>query len=242
MKIFAKVSYFGKNYHGWQIQPNGNSVEEEIEKVLSKILNNETKIFAAGRTDAGVHAKGQTFHFETKDDVDVNKLRYSLNQLLPDDIHIDLLSPVDDDFHARFSAIGKHYQYIINRGEKDPFIKDISWYYPYPFDVNKFKEALDMFIGEHNFSNFTSKEEDEGNFVRIIESIDVGIKGNLVVIDLVGNGFMRYMIRDIIGTAIAYASNKIDINYISDRLTQKERNITSYKANSEGLFLIDVIY
>ena len=130
MKIKAIVEYLGTYYHGWQKQINERSVQEEIEKVLSQILNTPTSIYGSGRTDAGVHAKGQTFHFELNKDIDLDRLLYSSNMLLPSDIHIKSFEVVDDDFHARFSAKKKHYKYLINTGDKNPFNFDRTLYYP----------------------------------------------------------------------------------------------------------------
>lgn len=241
MKILAKTAYLGTNYHGWQVQPNGNTVQAEIEKALSKILNNPTKIYGSGRTDAGVHALNQAFHFDVNKEIDLQRLRYSLNSILPDDIAINSLDEVSDDFHARFSAKKKHYQYRINNGEKNPFLVGTSLYYPYPFTMTKFVEALDLFIGQHNFANFTSKEEDEDNYEREIFDIRVSLNETIDV-DIIGNGFMRYMIRDIIGTCLAVASGKEDLTYIRSRLDTDVDAHTAYRASSEGLFLIDVIY
>ena len=241
MKILAKVSYLGTNYHGWQIQPNGLTVQEVIENTLSKILNTPTKIYGSGRTDAGVHALNQAFHFELNKDFDLERLKYSLNSLLPDDISINSLDEVDDDFHARFSAKRKHYQYRINNKEKNPFIHQTSLYYPYPLDENLFVEALELFKGKHNYQNFTSKEEDEDNYVRTIYETKVSF-GETINVDLIGDGFMRYMIRDIIGTCLAVASCKEKLTYITDRLDADKNMHTAYRASPEGLFLIDVIY
>ena len=242
MKIKAIVEYLGTSYHGWQKQNNANSVQEEIEKVLSQILNTEVTIYGSGRTDAGVHAKGQVFHFVIDKEADLNRLLYASNMLLPNDIHIKSFELADDDFHARYSAKKKHYRYLINIGDKNPFIFGRTLYYPYPFNITKFIECLDMFIGTHNYQDFTSKEEDENNFIRTIDSIDVKQEEDALSIDLVGDGFMRYMIRDIIGTSLAVASDKEDISYIKKHLDSTNREIVSYKAGSEGLYLIDVIY
>ena len=242
MKILAKVSYLGTNYHGWQIQPNGLTIQEVIENTLSKILNTPTKIYGSGRTDAGVHALNQAFHFELNKDFDLERLKYSLNSLLPDDISINSLEKVSDDFHARFSAKKKHYQYRINTLKKNPFLYQTTAYYPYPFDMTKFMQALDLFVGEHNYQNFTSKEEDEDSYKREIYDIKVTIEEDYISVDLIGSGFMRYMIRDIIGTCLAVASGKEELTYITDRLDTDKDMHTAYRASPEGLFLIDVIY
>ena len=242
MKILAIVEYLGTSYHGWQKQTKAKSVQEEIEKVLSQILDTETPIIGSGRTDAGVHAKGQTFHFEVFKEVDLSKLLYASNMLLANDIHIKSFKEVSEDFHARYSAKKKHYQYVINTGDKNPFLFGRSLAYPYPFNECLFNECLKLFIGEHSYQDFTSKEEDENNFVRTIYSIEVKKENDLLLVDLIGNGFMRYMIRDIIGTSLAVATGKEDINYIKEHLDSTKREIVSYKAGSEGLYLIDVIY
>lgn len=242
MRIFGVVEYLGTRYKGWQKQPHDLSVQEEMEKVLSQILNSPINIYGSGRTDAGVHALGQTFHFDINKEVDIAKLRYSSNLLLANDIHIKELKEVDDDFHARFSAKEKVYQYYLYLGEKDPFLEGRMTHYPYPFSFDIFKDALNLFKGEHNYQDFTSKEEDEDNFIRTISSINIEQDNKNIKVTIRGNGFMRYMIRDIIGTSLAISSSKEDIQYIKDHLDSKNRNIVSYKAPSEGLYLLEVVY
>lgn len=243
MRILAKVEYIGKNYCGWQKQNEQLSIEETIENVISKILNAPTKIYGSGRTDSKVNACGQYFHFDIlKNNVDIDRLKYSINCLLPNDISILSLKCVDDNFHARYSAKRKIYMYQIYLGEPSVFLKDYVEIVYQSFDLDLFKKSLNLFVGQHNFKNFTSKEEDEDNFVRTIYKIDVIKDKNLIKVIINGDGFMRYMIRYIIGTSINVAIGKIDINFINDLLNKDVRNITSYKANSCGLFLMDVLY
>lgn len=242
MKIYAKVEYLGTSYYGWQKQINELSIQEVIEGVLSKILNTDISIYGSGRTDRGVHALGQTFHFEVNKEVDLARLRYSVNMLLPSDIHILEFKEVSDDFHARFSSTGKTYLYQIYLGEKDPFLNNRMLNYPYPFDEELFKKALNLFIGEHDFKDFTSKEEDESNFVRRIDNISVSKKDKIINIEITGNGFMRYMIRFIIGASLAVSSSKEDLSFISNHLDQEKRDIISYKVDASGLYLKEVYY
>ena len=241
MKILAKVTYKGTNYQGWQKQTNAPSIQETIESAISKILNTPTTIQGSGRTDTGVHAKGQTFHFEVNKEVDLPRLRYSLNCVLPDDIHIVELKEVDNEFHARHSAIAKHYSYSIKIGESDPFLNDMVFVHHEEIDMDLFKQALQLFVGKHNYQDFTSKEEDEKQFVREIKSITV-TEGPILKVDMVGNGFMRYMIRFIIGAALAVAEHREDIDFIQKHLDSETRNIINYKAPSTGLVLEEVIY
>lgn len=242
MRILAKVTYLGTSYHGWQKQVDDNSIQEEIEKVLSKILNTQINIYGSGRTDAGVHALGQTFHFDVNKEVDIERLRYSVNMLLSSSIYILEMKEVSSDFHARFSSKGKTYRYSIYFDERDPFLEGRSLFYPYPFDIDLFKKSLSLFFGKHNFQDFTSKEEDEDNFVREITSINIFKKDKELFIDITGDGFMRYMIRNIIGTSLAVASKKEPLEFISNHLDSKNRNIVSYKSEASGLYLLEVFY
>jgi len=245
MRLLCKVAYRGTNYQGWQKQKDAPSVQEEIEKVLSQILNTEINIQGSGRTDAGVHAKGQYFHFDTDSTMDLERLRYSANCLLPKDISIYEISKVSDDFHARYSAKSKRYSYYLRFEGKNPFAFDLETLYPSQIDTNLLIESIKLFEGCHNFQDFTSKEEDEENFIRTIYSVKAHfIPGtNQFIITFEGNGFMRYMIRDMVGTSLAVASGKEKKDYISYHLSEKgKREIVPYKAPAEGLYLIDVNY
>lgn len=245
MRLLCQVSYKGTNYQGWQKQKNAPSVQEEIEKVLSQILNSEINIFASGRTDAGVHAQRQYFHFDTDSNMDLDRLRYSANCLLPKDIFINEIRQVSDDFHARYSAKGKTYTYLMRLDERNPFNYELETTVPYEVDIDLLIESLKLFEGTHNFNDFTSKEEDEDNFIRTIFSIEANYieQTKQMIISIKGNGFMRYMIRNIVGTALAVAAKKEDISFIEYHLSKKDkREIVSYKAPAEGLYLVDVNY
>ena len=245
MRLLCQVSYKGTNYQGWQKQKTAPSVQEEIEKVLSQILNTEINIFASGRTDAGVHAQRQYFHFDTDSNMDLDRLRYSANCLLPKDIFINEIRQVSDDFHSRYSAKGKTYTYLMRLDERNPFNYEFETIVPYEVDIDLLMESLKLFEGTHNFQDFTSKEEDEDNFVRTIYLIEANYieQTKQMIISIKGNGFMRYMIRNIVGTALAVASKKEDISFIEYHLSKKDkREIVSYKAPAEGLYLVDVNY
>ncbi len=244
MRLFAAVKYKGTRYAGWQRQPNVLSIQEVIETELSKFFNTPITIYGAGRTDAGVHALAQRFHFDVDvQELDIDRLLYSLNRMLPDDIEILDIEEVDSDFHARYSAKGKIYNYLVSFEAKAPFFSETCYLHGKEFDVSLFKEALTHFVGEHNFKNFTSKEEDKDNFVRNIFSIDVVGDGPMISITLSGNGFMRYMIRYIIGYAIDVASGKYQIETIDELLDDASpRHIVSSKAPAQGLMLVAVEY
>ena len=245
MRLLCQVSYKGTNYQGWQKQKDAPTIQEEIEKVLSKILNSEINIQGSGRTDSGVHAQRQYFHFDVEKDIDIDRLRYSANCLLPKDIFINEIRKVDDDFHARYSAKSKTYTYILRLDERNPFNYDLETIYPLPINVNLLIIALKQFEGTHNFQDFTSKEEDEDGFIRTIYSVEPTYieQTKQFIVTFKGNGFMRYMIRNMVGTALAIASQKEKEDFIIYHLSKKEtREIVSYKAAPEGLYLVDVNY
>lgn len=243
MRIRLDMSYDGHNFKGFQRQVNERTVQQEIERVLSKIFNSEIVITASGRTDAGVHALKQVATFTPNKEVnDLSLLRYSLNRMLPNDIHINAIKEVNDDFHPRFSACSKTYKYLLNMGEANPFYENYRYEFKRKLDVRKMKEAKDLFIGKHNFHNFTTKEEDTKDFIRTISSITLNQDDNILTIILAGDGFMRYMVRMIVGTLIMIGLGKEDKSFITNKLTNNERMPVIYKAPPQGLYLVDVKY
>ena len=243
MRLLACVSYKGTNYQGWQKQKDAPTIQGTIESVLSKILNQEINIYASGRTDAGVHAVHQYFHFDLEKEVDIDRLMYSTNCLMPQDIRINSLKRVSDDFHARFSAKKKQYVYIANLKGNNPFNCELNAEMFLEIQDNLLKKSLELFVGKHNFQDFTSKETDDDSFVREVYSAEFKRVGDQIIISFVGNGFMRYQVRDMVATAFAVASGKEDISFIRKHLEEnKEREIVSYKAPAEGLYLQEVYY
>lgn len=244
MRIRGVVAYKGTNYAGWQIQPKKRTIEGEIERVLSEIFNCEINIVGSGRTDAGVHALGQVFHFDVDSlSLDLDRIRYSANKMLPKDIDLRSLEVVEDSFHSRYNATEKVYRYSICFMEKLPILSDVVYVCPQPTDIDLLMEALMKFKGQHNFQNLTSKEEDFDNFVREIYDIRFEVEEDDFSVLFTGNGFMRYQIRYMVGAALAVAWGKEDISYIDELLDDsKERKIISYKAPGQGLMLVGVNY
>ena len=243
MRVLGVCSYKGTNYYGWQKQVGFVSVQSTIEEVLSKVYDSPINITGSGRTDAGVHAFRQYFHYDCSKEKDLKQLVYALNKMLPEDIKILSLEVVDDDFHSRYNAKKKIYEYRIVLKNKDPFQDQLAFVYPMEFDFDLFKAALNKFVGKHNYQDFTSKEEDEGGFVREIYKINVTKKDNDVTVRFIGNGFMRYQIRNMIGAAINVANKKEGLEFIDYHLKEdKKREIISYKSPANGLYLVDVLY
>lgn len=245
MRYLAIVSYRGTNYCGWQKQNVSKlpSIETTIEEVLSRLLNKETIIYGSGRTDAGVHALGQTFHFDSPKELDEARFMHSLNELLPEDIRILDLKKVADDFHARFNAVGKTYLYKIRNAKvSNAFKSDLEYTLGQKLDVEKMKEAAQEFVGEHNYQNFTSKEEDDQKFLRNIGDISINFEKNDIEISLTGNGFMRYMVRMIVGNLVQVGLGKLTVKDIQNALENPVRKPSSFKAPAHGLYLKEVIY
>jgi len=243
MRYLVTLSYNGKNYFGWQKQVGQISIQETIESALFKIYGVETPIYASGRTDSGVHAYGQTFHFDAEEKYKDDDIVYRLNCILPQDIRLISIARVSSDFHARFNAKSKTYLYRIKLCSKDPFLNGQVCFHPDSLDILKFREACKLYVGTHNFINFTSKEEDEDNFVRTIYSIDLENDCDEFQITFSGNGFMRYQIRFMIGAAMAYAEGKEELSFIESHLDSKEnRDICRYKSPGDGLYLVKVDY
>ncbi len=209
--IRLTVSYDGTNYHGWQSQPNAVSVEETLKGAVGKILNHDVKIYAGGRTDAGVHAMGQVVNFFTEKGIDTRDLTRGVNSLLPQDIRVREGRDVDNGFHARYSAKSKTYVYcILNQARNSPFLSRYVLHAPYSLDVASMKEAIRLILGEHDFSAFKKKDEAYGSTVREIIRAGVATKGRMIFVIVEGTGFLRYMVRNIVGTLLVAGRGKMD--------------------------------
>ena len=245
MRYLITVQYKGTLYCGWQKQNQSQlpSIQMEIERVLTRILNTETKIYGSGRTDAGVHALGQTFHFDSNKKLDSYKFLHGMNELLPNDIVLLSMKEVNNEFHARFNAVAKTYLYKIENDKNfDPFNEHLAYQLKQELNIDKMKEAAKLFEGEHNFQNFNSKEEDENNFIRNIYYINIEKEGKFINIEMTGNGFMRYMVRMIVGTLVQVGLGKMTCDEVEKNLKNKVRKPSSYKAPSDGLYLKEVKY
>lgn len=243
MRIKAVVEYDGSNFVGYQIQNEGRTIQAEIQKAIEKITRVPTPIVASGRTDALVHAKGQVFHFETTMDLTFAQWKKAINSYLPEDIHILSCEEVPSDFHARYSAIAKHYEYILSLDEYSPIERKYVYQLCRYLNVNSMQKAAKLFVGEHDFRNFCANDEEETkSFVRTITFFEIHSVEKRIHFNLIGNGFLRYEVRMIIGTLIALALGQINEQYILDKLSGKSKDPVPYRAPGEGLYLVDVTY
>lgn len=243
MKYKIVFSYDGSKYFGYAIQENErNTIQEVVEKSISTILNSETKIYASGRTDKGVHALNQVATFDYDKKINLSKFRNGLNKMLPNDIFIKKASKVDDEFNARFSCKSKTYLYVINLGDYNPFLRNFE-YTIKDLDMKLMRQCAKLFIGEHCFQNFTSKKEDQDNFVRIIYKISFKeTKDNHILVEFKGNGFMKYMVRKLMGAIIEVGRGHISLEFVKKLLDSSKRDIITYTAPPHALFLKKVEY
>ncbi len=242
MRYLLELSFNGSNYHGWQIQPNSISVQETIEKCLSTILKEKISIVGAGRTDTGVHASYFCAHFDCINSIpDNSDFIYKSNSLLPGDISIKNLHKVKDDFHARFDALSRTYQYKLNTS-KNPFLVHSSYYLKKDIDFNKMNLAAIKLYNYQDFKCFSKSNSDVHTFNCIITNARWTFNENYWVFEISSNRFLRNMVRAIVGTLIEIGEGKHEINHIDLVIKSKNREKAGYSVPAQGLYLTNIIY
>jgi tRNA pseudouridine38-40 synthase len=243
MKYKMTISYDGTNYGGWQVQPNTLSIQALIQDGLKTILRTPTPLIASGRTDAGVHAFGQVAHFNTEEELDLYSILYSLNGILPRDIRIHEITAVPDTFHARFSVKKKIYHYHLHLSPvQDPFRFLYSTHIRVPIELTLMKKALPAFIGTHDFSAFAGAGCGSKNPVKTLYRLEMAPETDGIRLEFEGDGFLYKMVRNIVGTLLEVAQNKLPINALPQILAQKDRRYAGPTAPPKGLFLYKVQY
>ena len=241
--IKLTVEYKGTNYVGWQRQENGNSIQEEIEKAIKLVTGEKVNLIGSGRTDSGVHAKGQVANFMTKSKIPADKFKLALNTKLPKDISIINSKKVEEDFHARYDATGKRYKYLIyNNPIRSPFYNDFAYFLSYPLDYEEMDKTLNYFIGTYDFTSFMAANSSVKTTIRTINYLSLEKKGNLIIINIEGNGFLYNMVRIIVGTIVDVGRGRIKPNSISQIIASKNRKAAGHTAPPEGLYLEKVYY
>ena len=240
------VQYDGTKYQGWQIQPDYPTVQEEIQKVLKGIYKSNIQIHGSGRTDAGVHALGQVFSFKETREVKFTEKRFmlALNSLLPPDIKLLEAVIVPDDFHARFSAVGKTYIYVIETSNRaNPFWRNYTWNRRNSMDLDLLERAVKKFEGQHDFSGFTVKNKFlKGSAVRKIFKTEIEVKDNLIFLRFTGSGFLYKMVRTLTGQTVEVGSKLSSLEKIDSLLESGCRLKAAKTAPPQGLFLAEVYY
>ncbi|CAL4320311.1 tRNA pseudouridine synthase A [Buchnera aphidicola (Thelaxes suberi)] len=244
MKIALGIEYDGSNYCGWQTQNHTATIQLALELALSKIANHPIKVVCAGRTDAGVHSVGQIIHFITNSKRNIKSWILGANYYLPKNISVFGGCFVVNTFHARYSVITRSYQYIINNSIFRSALKNNRSYhfYHHRLDINKMNQAAVFLIGKHDFSAFRAKYCQSNNPIKIIKSISIIRKRNLVVLSIESNSFLYRMVRNITGSLIEIGSNKKSIEWIKSVLEKKNRTIAGPTVPASGLYLSYVRY
>lgn len=242
----AIIAYDGTNFNGFQKQPNGRTVQEEIEQTLTKMANGkEITVFGSGRTDAGVHAMGQVIHFDYPEERPLERMRFALDTQSPEDIAVKEVAIVSEDFHARYLVKEKTYQFRIDIGKpRSPFRRHYASYFPYPIDVEKIQRALPDLLGTHDFTSFCASGSSIEDKVRTIyeAKMEVNETGDELLFTFRGNGFLYKMIRILVGTLLKIGNGRLAEDSIPEIIAKKDRNAAGPTAHPEGLYLYEVKY
>ena len=244
MRVKLTVAYDGTNYCGWQIQPNGVTIEQKLNEAASALFGETIKVTGASRTDAGVHSLGNVCIFDVNTRMPAEKISYALNQRLPDDIVVIDSAEVPEEFHPRFSKSRKTYEYrILNRRFPDPTRRLDTYFFHYPLDVEKMQRAAEYLVGEHDFKSFASVHMQSETSVRTIYRCNVTRDDrDIITISVTGNGFLYNMVRIIAGTLVKVGAGDIAPEQISDILAACDRSIAGPTAPAHGLTMIGLEY
>ncbi len=237
------ISYDGTAYCGWQIQNNGITVEEIINRELTNLLGEEIAVIGASRTDSGVHALGNVAVFDTETKIPLEKISFALNQRLPEDIRIQKSEEVNANFHPRYCDSIKTYEYrILNRKFPDPLNRLYTHFVYMPLDVDKMKAAAAYLVGEHDFASFCSAKSQVKTTVRTVYTLEVSKTDDIIKIRISGNGFLYNMVRIIVGTLLKVGLGVYLPEHVEEILEAKDRNCAGPKAPARGLTLIGISY
>ena len=244
MRYLITLSYDGTNYKGYQTQPGLVTIQEQIEKALTKINDGKKTTFtSSGRTDKGVHAKMQCGHANLDINITDYKLKRAMNSNLPEDIHVIKTEKVADDFHARYNVLEKTYEYYMNIGEYNPIERNYVFQYNYKLNVEKMQEGIKHLLGEHDFRAFVTENKEKENCIRTISKATIEkINDNIIKFTFTGNGFLRYQIRNMVGILIRVGEEKESPEYVEYFLNKKDRSKGGKTAPAEGLYLTNIRY
>ncbi len=249
-RYFIEVAYKGTEYSGFQVQDNGITIQSEVEKALAIKFGNSFQLTGASRTDAGVHALQNYFHFDTdvdlfylknKEDQIVKKALYSLNSILPQDIVIKRIVEVDEKHHCRFDAVSREYKYYIYH-KKNPFYRDRAYFYPYPMDFGKLREAAAFILHTTDFTSFSKKNTQVNNFICSIYKSEWIQENDFTIYNVVANRFLRGMVKGLVGTMLKTASGKISLEEFRTIVENNNVNKVDFSVPACGLFLVEVMY
>ena len=240
MRYFLEVSYRGSHYSGFQSQKNANTIQAEVEKAFKILLKEEIQLTGSSRTDAGVHALQNYFHFDTKNELSP-QLLYNLNALLPGDIAVRNLHKVRDEAHCRFDAITREYKYYVYQ-KKNPFLEDKAYYYPYTLDVELMQKAATIIKEYSDFTSFSKRNTQVKSFTCDIQESHWIIEGECFIYQVKANRFLRGMVRALVATMLKVGRNKTNPDNFRTIIESKDCTLADFSAPPEGLFLVQVAF
>ena len=242
-RVKLVVAYDGTNYHGWQVQDNGITIEEVLNRTISELVQEDIKVIGASRTDAGVHACGNVAVFDTESRIPGDKFSFALNQRLPEDIRIQESCEVDADFHPRYADTVKTYEYnILNRRFELPTKRLYATFCYYPMDIERMNQAAAYLVGEHDFKSFCSAGAQVQTTVRTIYAVNVTKEDDMVHIRITGNGFLYNMVRIIAGTLMQVGTGLMEPEQVKEILEARDRSKAGPTAVAKGLTLVEIRY
>ena len=242
MRYFITLSYDGSRFHGWQVQPNGLSVQEELQRALSTLLRTDIQVTGAGRTDAGVHALKMVAHFDADDAIDCGQLTYKLNRLLPCDIAVERIEAVADTMHARFSATSRTYYYYIHT-RKDPFLRHYSCELHYPLDFALMNEASSQLLHYDDFGAFCKSHADvKTTLCRVTKAEWTETAPGQWRFEITANRFLRNMVRAVVGTLVEVGRRRMTLEDFRKVVEGKKRTEAGESMPGHALFLVDIEY
>lgn len=242
-RVKLVVAYDGTNYHGWQVQDNGITIEEVLNRTISELVQEDIKVIGASRTDAGVHACGNVAVFDTESRIPGDKFSFALNQRLPEDIRIQESCEVDADFHPRYADTVKTYEYnILNRRFELPTKRLYAAFCYYPMDIERMNQAAAYLVGEHDFKSFCFAGAQVQTTVRTIYAVNVTKADDMVHIRITGNGFLYNMVRIIAGTLMQVGTGLMEPEQVKEILEARDRSKAGPTAVAKGLTLVEIRY
>ncbi|MBU1172572.1 MAG: tRNA pseudouridine(38-40) synthase TruA [Proteobacteria bacterium] len=237
------IEYDGSAFHGWQIQPGLPTIQNEIQRILKTMTQEEIKIYGSGRTDAGVHALAQVAHFSCDTRISAERFRIALNLMLPPGIVIKDCQKVDASFHARYSVKKKTYRYsIFNSATPRSIGRNYFWFIPKPLDIQAMQAAANHLVGEMDYKSFEGTGSPRTSTVRHIDRADFQTKDNWVIFEISANGFLKFMVRNIVGTLVDVGLGKLTPDEFRAIIQSKDRTKAGATAPPQGLFLVKVDY
>jgi tRNA pseudouridine38-40 synthase len=238
------LAYDGSRYHGWQRQKNGLTVQEVLEDKIETIVQRRVRVTASGRTDAGVHALHQVCNFLIRSCISPEAMRKGLNSLLPEDIFVKVCEQAPLTFHARYSAKSKIYEYrLLNRKDPDIFGRRYLWHVPVALRLGEMRRCLALLVGRHDFSSFRSTGSGNIDPTRCIRRAELQVcEGGVLKVVIEADGFLRHMVRNIVGTVVEVGLGKRDFDSFGRIFESKDRRLAGMKAPPQGLYLVNVLY